>query len=150
MKMRGGLRLSMIIAVGVLVFGCRDIPTIWKAEAISPDGAWLASAHTEQNGGFGSASIVTSVNLKRTDGTVNSGQPFKILEFSCYGPAPRAYVLDPANAGGTINLTMKWQTPSHLEVTYDGRADLNLQVVKIAGVDISLRNLSKESVTNSR
>ena len=150
MKMRGGLLLSIIVAVVVLVSGCRDVPTIWKAEAQSPDGSWLASAHTEQNGGFGSASIITGVSLKRADGTVNSGQPFEVLDFWCYGSAPRAYVLDPANAGGTINLTMKWLTPSHLEVTYDGRADLNLQVVKFAGVDISLRNLSKESDTTSR
>jgi hypothetical protein len=150
MMTRHGLRLLIVVAVGVLGSGCRDVPTIWKAEIPSPDGAWLASARTEQNGGFGSASIVTGVNLKRTDGTVNSGQPFKVLDFDCYGSAPRAYVLDPANAGGTINLTMKWLTPSHLEVTYDGRANIILQVVKFAGVDISLRDLSKESATTSR
>jgi len=44
---------------------------------------------------------------------------------------------------------MKWLNPSHLEVTYDGKADLNLQVVKLAGTDISLRDLSKETITIS-
>ena len=37
---------------------------------------------------------------------------------------------------------MKWATPSHLEVTYDGKADLGLQVVKYSGIDISVRDLS--------
>ena len=49
--------------------------------------------------------------------------------------------------GGTIHLTMKWVTPRHLEVTYDGRAVVNLQVVRFADVDISLRDISKQ--TNS-
>ncbi len=70
----------------------------------------------------------------------------RVLAFDCHGPVPRPYVLDNvANAGGTINLTMKWVTPSHMDVAYNGRAgDLDFQVVKIAGIDISVQDLSSE------
>lgn len=122
--------------------GCRNVPTIWRTELKSPDGAWLAVAHTEQDGGFGAAYIETNVDLKSTNGTVNKGNPFNVLNFDCPGPAPHAYQLDSANAGGTINLHMQWLDPSHLEVTYDGKATINLQVAKFAGVNISLRDSS--------
>ena len=134
------------LALCLSVSGCRDVPTIWRAESQSPDGAWLAIAHTEQDGGFGSAMIMTSVDLKRIDGTVNSGKPTNILTFDCPGPAPHAYVLDDANAGGTIGLKMKWLTPSRLEVTYDGKADLIFQVARLAPVEISVRDFSKEAI----
>lgn len=139
------------IAIGlcVLAIGCRDnaAPTVWTAEARSPDGLWLATARTDQNGGFGSASIETEVFLLQAN---VSQPPIMVLGFSCEGPVPRAYVLDNnANAGGTINLTMKWVTPSHLDVTYNGHAILNFQAVKCAGVDISVRDLSKEAIKTS-
>jgi hypothetical protein len=88
----------------------------------------------------------TSARLSTSsiDGSVNSGKPKEILDFDCPGPAARAYELDPANAGGTIHLTMKWLSPSHLDVSYDGTATVDFQVVKFAGVDISLRDASKE------
>lgn len=132
----------IIIGVCVSSSGCRDAPTIWTAEARSPDGLWIASARTIQNGGFGSAHIDTIVYLKWTE---DSKPPQKVLGFSCDGPAPRPYVLDNvANAGGTINLTMKWVTPSHLDVTYDKHPDLYFRVVKFAGIDISVHDLSSE------
>jgi hypothetical protein len=134
----------MLLALCISVTGCRNVPTIWRAEFKSPDGAWLAIAHTEQDGGFGSAYIGTSVDLEATTGTVNKGKPFKVLDFDCPGPAPHPYVLDSANAGGTIDLRMKWLDPSHLEVTYNGKASVNLQVVKFAGITISLRDLTGE------
>ena len=98
-------------------------------------------AHTVQNGGFGSASIDTIVELKSTDGSVNTGNPYEILVFNCYGPAARAYVLSDENRGGTINLKMHWTDPTHLSVTYDGRADVNLQVMRFAGINIMLEDL---------
>jgi hypothetical protein len=68
-----------------------------------------------------------------------------VLAFDCPGPALRPYVLDNANAGGTIDLTMKWLTPSHLQVTYDGRADLYFQAVRYDGIDVSVQDLSSET-----
>jgi hypothetical protein len=77
-----------------------------------------------------------------------SQPPVMVLAFDCEGPARRAYVLDnKANAGGTINLTMKWVSPSHLDVTYNGHATLRFQVFKYAGVVISVRDLSTETIS---
>jgi hypothetical protein len=151
MKIRVASIFSVILGVCVLISGCKDVPTIWRQEVQSPDGSWLAIAHTEQNGGFGSASITTGVDLKRIDGTVHSGRPVDILELWSNGPSPkRPYVLDnDANAGGMVNLTMKWLDPSHLEVTYDGQARVDFQVVKLAGIDISLQDLSKKAASQS-
>jgi hypothetical protein len=144
MQIRNAMVLATILAASLCVSGCRDVPTIWKQDIQSPDGAWLASVRTIQDGGFGSAYIGTTVYLKRIDASVNSGKPKEILDFDCPGPAPRAYELDPANSGGTIHLTMKWLSPSHLDVSYDGTATVDFQVVRFAGVDISLRDASKE------
>jgi len=131
--------LLIVIGVCVLGSGCRYDPTIWTTEIRSPGGLWIASARTLQNGGFGSAAIQTIVYVKRTD---DSKPPEAVLAFWCEGPAPRPYVLDNANAGGTIHLTMTWVTPTHLEVTYDGHADLYSQVAKVGDIDISVRDLS--------
>lgn len=137
--------LLVIIGVSLLPSGCRDNahPTIWTAEVRSPDGLFLAIARTDQNGGFGSASIDTMVFLKQA-----SQPPVMVLAFDCEGLARRAYVLDnKANAGGTINLTMQWVAPSQIEVTYNGHATLSFQAVKYAGIAISLRDLSTETAS---
>src|SRR5579872_7387075 len=106
-------------------FGCRDSETTLSAEARSPDGHWVASALTTENGGPGTAGLYTEVYLKRTD--VRQA-PTEILGFSVGGRASQ---------DGALNLTMKWQSPSRLEVTYNGRAaTLYFQVVKCAGIDI--------------
>jgi hypothetical protein len=141
----------MILGFCVLLSGCRptiDDLTVWKAEVRSPDGLWIASARTIQNGGFGSAHIDTVVDLTQTNA---SQPPTEVLALSCHGPVPRPYVLDnTANAGGTIDLTMKWVTPTHLEVTYDDNPDLDFQTVKYAGIDISVRDLSNDRTDTSQ
>jgi len=136
-----------IVGVCMLGVGCgRGYTTIWKEAVPSPDGLWLASAETVQNGGFGSAAIQTTVYLKQAGG---SQPPTEILEFWCEGPVLRPYVLDNvANKGGTINLTMTWLTPSHLDITYDGHARLDFQAVKCAGIEISVRDLSKDKANS--
>jgi hypothetical protein len=61
-----------------------------------------------------------------------SNTPTQILEF-----------FDDGNdASSTINLTMKWATPSHLDVTYNGLASLDFQAVKCGGVEISVKVVS--------
>jgi hypothetical protein len=137
--------LLVIIGVCVSASGYRaptiDSLTIWKAEVRSPDGLLIASVRTIQNGGFGSASIDTVVYLAQSFG---SQPPVEVLAFDCHDPAPRPYVLDNANAGGTIDLKMKWLDPSHLQVTYDGHADLYFQAVRAFGINISVQDLSSE------
>ena len=122
--------------------GCA-VPTVWHAELTSPDGVWIAIADTAQNGGPGNASIVTTVSVK---GNRISNGPQLVLGFDCDGPVPRPYTRDDvANAGGTIDLKMKWITSTHLDVTYSGHPNVYLQTVKLWGVDISLQNVSSES-----
>jgi hypothetical protein len=135
-----------LIALGacLLEIGCAA-PTVWHAEFPSPDGHWIAIAETVQNGGFGTASIDTTVSLKLTH---SSNASMMVLAFACMGPVPRPYTLDNvANAGGTINLQINWLTQSHLDVTYSGHPDVYLQTVKLWGAHISLRNLSDGTTT---
>ena len=134
----------IIFGVCLLEVGCSP-PTVWETELRSQDGRRVAIARTVQNGGYGNAWIATTVSLKYAN---SSEPPTEILGFSCDGPVPRPYTLDNvANAGGTINLTMKWVTPSHLQVTYDGHADLYFQAVRYVGINISVQDLSSEPPT---
>jgi hypothetical protein len=131
-------KATSLITLGVCVLGsgCRSVGvrTVWSAEARSPDGLWIASARTEQHSGFGSAGVETIVCLKRT---TDSLPPRDVLGF----------FHDPSNQSPTINLTMRWATSSHLDVTYSGRADLNFKAVKYAGIEISVRDLSLSGET---
>jgi hypothetical protein len=138
---------ALTICVCLFATGCmsEDSHAVWKEAVPSPDGAWIASATTLQNGGFGSGGISTTVYLSRA----GNNAPTEVLGFSCNGPIPRPYVLDnAANKGGSINLTMKWITPAHLEVTFSGHPDLYFQAVKFAGIEISIRDLSGGSNTS--
>ena len=136
---RHAVRKALLLATFgacVLGVGCNgEGDMIWSAEARSPDGSWIASASTVENGGFGTGSIQTLVYLKRTS---VSTPPEAILSF----------FHDASPGGRTIHLTMNWKTPSHLEVTYDGHANLGFQVAKYAGIDISVRDLSSSEVVS--
>jgi hypothetical protein len=130
--------LVITIAVCVLLCGCRSRPsTTWSAESRSPDGYWLAVARSQQWSGPGNAYDATTVDLKRTNG---STPPTEILLFSHQYP--------------TIDLKMEWVTPTHLNVTYGERpragehVSLDFQVVKCAGIDISVQNLSGDTTND--
>ena len=129
----------MAFAAFAFLSGCRSDPTVWRTELLSPDRAWLAVARTDQYGGFGSAYVDTVVSLKKLDGNVNRGKPFDVLEYPDGGPIRKSYLLSDENAGGGVNLKMKWISASHLEINYSGNIDPDLQVVRFAGVDITLR-----------
>ena len=128
----------MTFAAFVLLSGCRSDPTVWMTELLSPDKAWLAIARTDQNGGFGSAYVDTVVSLKKLDGSVNRGKPFDVLVYPDGGPIHKSYVLSDENAGGGVNLKMKWISSSNLEIDYSGTIDPDLQVVRFGGVNITL------------
>jgi hypothetical protein len=125
--------ISLItIAVCVLLCGCRGGPTtIWSTESRSPNGYWVAVARSEQWSGPGNAYRATTVDLKRTNG---STPPTQILLSSHESP--------------TIDLKMEWISPVHLNVTYGEHTtfgkhvSLDFQVVKCAGIEISVRDLS--------
>jgi len=123
---------TAFIVIGiVLSAGCHDVATIWSADALSPDGLWLATARSQQWGGPGTAYDATTVYLKRIKG---SQPPTQLLGFS--------------HQYATMQLNMKWITPTHLEVTYGpsgeprDHVNLDFQVVKCAGIDITVRDLS--------
>jgi hypothetical protein len=137
----------IIVAACLLGIGCVDSTTIWKAEVRSPDGSWIASARTVSGGGFGTGYLDTIVYLQQTNSSGTPfGTPLEVLGFNCNNNlVSKTDTLDNvANAGGKIDLTMKWVTRSHLEVTYARNPDLYFQVVKAEGVDISVRDLSSE------
>jgi hypothetical protein len=128
-----------MFVAGTLLSGCRYDPTVWRTELRSPDGAWIAIAHTDQYGGFGSAYVDAVVSLKRLDGTWNRGKPFDILVYPDGGPIRKTYVLSDANAGGGVNLKMIWLNANNLEIDYSGTINPGLQVARFGGVNITLR-----------
>ena len=123
-----------IIAVCVSLYGCGPT-TIWSAEARSPDGLWLAMAHTDQFSGPGNAGLYTIVELKRPNGFKKVTE---ILLFDFNEDTP-----------DRATVKMDWLTPTHLEVTYGGNPNLSFQVVKCAGIDISVHHLSGD-ITNGK
>jgi hypothetical protein len=118
------LRTVVVMFLCGAPFACHDSETVWSAECRSPDGIWVAVARSVQYGGFGTDSTETVVVLKRTSGNLSE----RILGFS--------------NDGKSMGLTMKWLTPSHLDVTFkDDPKTLYYQVVKTSGIEISARDL---------
>jgi hypothetical protein len=126
---QSAIPLIIIIVACVLLSGCGPTKT-WSADARSPDGYWLAVARSEQWSGPGNAYDATTVYLQSLKG---SQPPTKILGFS--------------HQYATMNLKMDWTSPTHLHVIYGESAkpgdhvNLDFQVVKCAGVDISLQYL---------
>jgi len=59
-----------------ILAGCHSSPTVWKQDVRSPDGAWIATARTDQWGGFGSAWVETTGSIRKLNKTVNNGKPF--------------------------------------------------------------------------
>jgi hypothetical protein len=53
------------------LIGCRD-PVTWSTDCLSPDRTWIAIARTVEHGGFGTAGVETTVEIKRSN---NSGSP---------------------------------------------------------------------------
>jgi hypothetical protein len=115
--------LSSILAVCTLVSGCNDSAIIWSGESQSPSKNIVASASTEQQSGFGTAGVYTTVYLKQ-----NAQKPTAILVFS----NETAYPL------GVTAVDMTWVTPSHLNVAYKGNVNIEFQAIKCAGVEISI------------
>ena len=132
---------SLTTGLCVLLSCCtsEDDVTVWKATFPSPDGPYIATARTLQNGGFGSNSIQTEVLLSQAGRTAH---PIEVAGFGCDGPMPRPYTLDNvANAGGSIDLHIEWITPNHLHVTYRNHPEIYFQAIKFDNVVITLDGL---------
>lgn len=133
------------VVVLILLTACKptlDDLTVWKTQLTSPDGQWIASARTIQNGGFGSGDIGTVVYLHRKGDT---RPPQEIIEFDG-GAVAHSYVLDNvANRGGGISLALRWVTPTKLVVTYKSNPRIELQVVKFQDVEITTLHLPADA-----
>ena len=119
------------------VSGCRHDPTVWRKEFRSPDGAWIATARTEQQGGFGSAWVETIVSIRKADGTVNRGKSFDVFSFPGGGRIPKTYVLSDENLDP--DLRVRWVSPTQLQISHLSAVDPGLKVVRFADVDVSFQ-----------
>jgi len=136
----------VVLGICLVGAGCQDVATTWSTEATSPDGRWVAVARSQQWGGPGTAYDATTVYLRLT----KSGQ-HPIVDFLFPDPFCQRQVLVFSQEYATINLTMKWVSPTHLDVAYGpssrpgDQVSIVFQVVKCAGVDISVRELSSDT-----
>lgn len=120
------------------LLGCRHDaydPVVWKHKFRSPDGAWVATARTDQWGGFGSAWVQTTVSIQKVDGTVNHGKPYDIFSYPGGGKVPKTYVLSEDNADPDLQIA--WLTPKHLQITHAPGIDPTLEVTRLSNLDIS-------------
>ncbi|MDQ6803485.1 MAG: hypothetical protein M3065_00655, partial [Actinomycetota bacterium] len=114
-----------VVSACVLAAACDGAETIWSREVRSPDGQWVAAAHTDRYSGPGNAAIITAVTLRRTSGRA---EPIDVLSLE-------------QNAD-TVGLTMTWPTASRLDLTYHQPAAVDFQAVRAGGVEITLRDVS--------
>ena len=113
-------------ALALIVLGsCKNPVVIASSDVGSPDGYWIATARTDQYGGPGNAGLYEAVTLHRTAGLKD---PIQVL------------TLDVGEKSPPIAIKMVWLTKSHLEIQYNKPATIELQVIRAAGVDISLRD----------
>ena len=119
--MRSCAAVCLLITL-MCLFGCRDAATIWSTESRSPDGQWVAAAHTDQYGGPGTAGIQSWVTLSHDQ------DKFEVLQLS-------------QNAT-SVDLKLKWLSASHLEITYKEPASVDFEATKCRGIEVSVRNLS--------
>jgi hypothetical protein len=120
----------------MLLGGCGDAATIWSVTSESPDGKWLAVAHTVQYSGPGNDGVETIVEIKETKRRFIFRTSERVLGFS--------------NDGASIGLKLNWTSSCRLEVEFtdDPKARtqsleplLYYQVVRTSGVEISVRDL---------
>ncbi len=130
-----GLALGLSAVATASLFGCRGSETTWSTESRSPDGAMLVTASTDEQSGFGTGAITTTVYLRPIQ---SSGQPLLILAFHD----------GPAGPGG-MSVGLIWKDSHHLELTYTGRREIDFQASRCYGVDISVRDLSATSGNGS-
>ncbi len=140
MKPSTGNHSAIRMAMALLVlevcfgaFGCGGSNTTWSDEARSPDGKMIAVARTVVSGGPGTDGYSSTVSLNWTTG---SQDPVNILVFTDA----------PAEPPNTPAVGMKWLSPTHLELTYKGHRTIGFQAVKADDIDISVRDISSETL----
>ena len=117
---------GIVAALCFTLYGCGggNSVIIWSATSKSPDGQWIAEAHTAQSSGLGTAAVATGVYIKQA---VAHSEKIQILGFS----NASAYPI------GVTSVKMRWMTNSHLDVTYGKGAQLSFQVIKAYGLEFT-------------
>jgi hypothetical protein len=146
-SVRSSLLLLLILVTSVLEFGCQDVQTVWSAEATSPDGVWVANAHTEVHGGPGAAGVQTIVYLKRTN--ARQHRILALLDPGPWRPIDILLLSYESEYAASKDLKMEWAGPSHLELTYHEHGSIDFQAVKASGVEISARADSEKPIPTS-
>ncbi|HEY3637848.1 MAG TPA: hypothetical protein VGK90_06815 [Rhizomicrobium sp.] len=116
----------LVVAVPV---GCSDKVTVKTYRYLSPDNHWVVTADTIQHFGPGTAGIETPVYLS----PANSDNPKKvqILYFLHNGDeSPQDFYFRAV-----------WQSPSRVTVFYHGDVNLEYQVARIHGIQITAENV---------
>lgn len=112
----------LFFAVAVTLSGCGTNPvTTWSAQFPSPDGKWVAVARTYQYSGPGNNYIDTCLYLR-----------------SDYEHKKEEMVLDYVDTGK--EMSVKWVSPSDLEVTLRKHVEIDLEMVIFSTVTITVRN----------
>jgi hypothetical protein len=103
---------TCVLAVSLLVLAsCETNPVVIASTNVSsPDGEWIATAHTDQYSGPGNAGFYEIVSLRRTAGIRDRT---KIL------------LLDVGESAPPIVIKMVWLTNSHLEIQYNEPATVD-------------------------
>jgi len=121
---RQGVSLLVLIMT-YLAVGCSGGETIWSTEVKSPDAQWTAVGRTDRYSGPGNAAIFTGVYLRRAQ---DSKDEEPVLRFSD----------DQSPADARVSPAMEWLTPGHLQISLGRHVEIDLQVVKYAGIEISV------------
>ncbi len=124
-------KLLCFMSLCILVVGCRDAATIWSTDSSSPDGRWVASAHTDQYSGPGTAGILSTVTLRQVKGKQDKVEILQLSQDSTQ-----------------VDLKLNWLSPTHLEITFKQPASVDFQAIKCGGIDISIRDTSAGVVSS--
>lgn len=130
------VRLALTGCMALLIMvtaGCDSEPvTIWSDSTSSPDGLWIATAHTDQVAGPGINAVATLVELQQTSNRATDHTV--ILGMSNESAYP----------SGATAVKMHWSSNTSLDVSYPYGAKVNFQVVLASGITITAHAIPQD------
>jgi hypothetical protein len=130
-------KLLLVLATSISVSSCKSSRTIWHTEAQSPDGKIVASARAvSRNEGL---SIISGIDTNVYLGWAGDTRP----------PTLILTLADGSDMPSDTSVEMKWITPTHLTLTYQGNQTLAFQAVRWANVEISVQDLHPRGKTDT-
>jgi hypothetical protein len=130
-------RRALMVCTAFLIMltaGCdREPVTVWSGSTSSPDGQWIAKAHTDQIAGPGINAVATIVELQQTSN--RTIDPTVILGMT----NASAYPL------GATAVQMHWNSNTSLEVSYPYGAKVNFQAALASGITITAHTIPQDA-----